>query len=111
MLRVVDAPGAVAARGFPPAVRATVDLEIADRQCDWNAGRWQLTVEEGYATLAKGGDGDVSLTINAFSALYSGYASATTLRQAGMLTGGDARALSDLTAAFSGPTPSIVDFY
>jgi predicted acetyltransferase len=61
--------------------------------------------------LAKGGDGDVQLTVNAFSALYSGYASATTLRQTGLLTGGDAAAGSALTAAFSGPTPSIVDFY
>lgn len=111
MLRVVDAPGAVAARGFPPSVRATVDLEVADRQCDWNSGRWRLTVEDGNGALTKGGDGGVSLTINALSALFSGYASATTLRQAGLLVGGDARALSDLTAAFSGPTPSIADFY
>lgn len=111
MLRVVDAAGAIAARGFPPSVRATVDLDVADRQCDWNAGRWQLTVEDGAGTLTKGGDGDVSLTVNALSALYSGYASATTLRQAGLLTGGGARAWSDLTAAFSGPTPSIADFY
>ena len=111
MLRLVDAPGAVAARGFPPSVRASVDLELADRQCDWNAGRWRLTVEDGHGSLTKGGDGGVSVTVNALSALYSGYASATTLRQAGLLTGGDARALSDLTAAFSGPTPSIADFY
>ena len=111
MLRVVDASGAIAGRGFPPAVRATVDLEIADRQCDWNAGRWRLTVEDGNGTLTKGGDGDVSLTINALSALYSGYASATTLRHTGLLRGGDGRALADLTAAFSGPTPTIADFY
>ena len=111
MLRVIDAPGAVAARGFPPAVRATVDLDLADRQCDWNAGRWRLTVEDGNGSLTKGGDGDVSLTVNAFSALYSGYASATTLRQTGLLTGGDRRTWSNLTAAFCGPTPSIADFY
>ena len=53
----------------------------------------------------------MQLTINAFSALYSGYAWATTLRQTGLLTGGDASTDSALTAAFSGPTPSIVDFY
>lgn len=111
MLRVLDAPGAIAARGFAPSVRATVNLDLSDRQCDWNAGRWRLTVEDGDGTLTKGGGGDVALTINALSALYSGYASATTLRQAGLLTGGDARALSDLTAIFSGPTPSIADFY
>ena len=111
MLRVVDAPGAIAARGFPAAVRAAVDVEITDRQCDWNAGRWRLVVEDGNGTLTRGGNGDVSITANALAALYSGYASATTLRQAGMLTGGDTRAWSDLTAAFSGPTPTIADFY
>ena len=111
MLRVVDAVGAVAARGFPPAIRATIDLEVVDRQCDWNAGRWRLEVEDGRGVLARGGDGDVTLTVNALSALYSGYASATTLRQTGSITSGSSRSLSDLTAAFSGPTPSIADFY
>ena len=111
MLRVVDAPGAIAARGFPSAVRTTVDLELADRPCEWNAGRWRLTVEDGHGTLEKGGDGDVRLGASAFAALYSGYASATTLRQTGLLTGGDAASWSALTAAFSGPTPSIADFY
>jgi predicted acetyltransferase len=111
MLRVLDAPGAVAARGFPPSVRATVDLDLTDRQCDWNTGRWRLTVEEGNGTLAKGGDGTVQLPINAFSTLYSGYASAITLRQTRLLRGGDERTDSDLTAAFSGPTPTIADFY
>lgn len=111
MLRVVDAPGAVAARGFPAAVRATVDLDLTDRQCDWNAGRWRLTVEDGSGVLEKGGDGDVSLSINALSCLYSGYGSPTVLRQSGLISSGSARGLADLGAAFAGPTPSIADFY
>jgi predicted acetyltransferase len=111
MLRVIDAPAAIAARGFPAAVRASVDLEVADRHCDWNDGRWRLTVEGGEGRLEKGGDGDVRLTINALSTLYSGYASATVLRQTGLLAGGDGRTDDDLTAAFAGPTPAIADFY
>ncbi|HUP84861.1 MAG TPA: GNAT family N-acetyltransferase [Acidimicrobiales bacterium] len=111
MLRVVDAPRAIAARGYPAAVRATVDLDLADRQCEWNAGRWRLTVEDGSATLDKGGDGDVQLTSNAFSALYSGYAAAGTLRRTGLISSGDTRSLSALEAVFAGPTPSIADFY
>jgi predicted acetyltransferase len=111
MLRVIDAPGAIAARGFQPAVRATVDLELTDRQCDWNGGRWRLAVEDGAGVLEKGGDGDVALTINALSTLYSGYGSPTVLRQTGLISGGSARGLADLAAIFSGPTPSIADFY
>ena len=48
MLRVLDAPSAVAARGFPAAVSADVPLVIEDdldRPC--NAGGWRLTVARG----------------------------------------------------------------
>ncbi len=111
MLRVVDAPGAIAARGYAAAVSASVDLEVSDRQCSWNEGRWRLTVEAGSARLDKGGDGDVRLSINALAALYSGYASAQSLVRAGLITSGPAAALSDLSAVFAGPTPTIADFY
>ena len=40
MLRVVDAAGAVAARGYPP-LSVNVDIELTDRHCDWNTGRWR----------------------------------------------------------------------
>jgi hypothetical protein len=33
------------------------------------------------------------------------------LRQTGLISSGSARALADLGAIFSGPTPSIADFY
>jgi predicted acetyltransferase len=111
MTRIVDAAGAVAARGFPEAVRSSVDLDLADRHADWNAGRWRLVVEDGAGRLERGGDGEVQLTVNALSALFTGYASATTLRQSGLIASGSARALSALSAAFAGPTPWIVDFY
>jgi len=111
MLRVVDVVGAVAARGFPPAVRATVEIDVTDRQCDWNKGRWRLRVEDGAGSLERGGDGDVALSINALSCLYSGYGAPTVLRQSGLIASGTPRALADLAAIFSGPTPSIADFY
>lgn len=111
MLRIIDAPGAIAARGFAPAVRAVVELDVADRHCDWNAGRWKLIVEDGRGRLERGGAGEVSLSVNALAALYSGYASATTLRQAGLIHAGAESALADLSAIFAGPAPSIADFY
>jgi predicted acetyltransferase len=111
MTRVVDAAGAIAQRGFDEGVSCTVDLDLADRQCDWNHGLWRLTVEGGKGELAKGGDGGVSLSVNALSALFTGYASATILRQTGSISRGEAGALAKLTAAFAGPTPSIADFF
>jgi len=51
MLRVVDAPAAIAARGFPAAVSLAVPLRIADGVRPANSGRWRLTVAGGTGTL------------------------------------------------------------
>ena len=51
MLRVVDAPAAIAARGFPPAVAAAVPLEINDSARPANSGTWQLEVADGKGAL------------------------------------------------------------
>src|SRR5581483_1454747 len=47
MLRLVDAPGAIAARGWPAGVQIDVELDLADVHCDWNRGAWRLIVEDG----------------------------------------------------------------
>jgi predicted acetyltransferase len=111
MTRIVDAPGAIAARGYPPGLRGCVDLRVVDPQCDWNDGRWRLEVDDGNATLTRGGDGDVELGIGPFSALYTGYAPARTLALSGLLRGGDERAFGALDAAFAGPAPWMPDFF
>src|SRR3954471_7051744 len=102
MLRLVDAAGAVAARGFR-GVSAHVDLEIDDRHCEWNRGRWRLSVEGGNGKLEPGGDGSVRVGIGALASLYSGYVPARTLAQAGLLRGARDADLAALDAAFTGP--------
>jgi predicted N-acetyltransferase YhbS len=52
MLRVVDAPAAIAARGFPEAVSAHVVLHIDDRTRPANSGLWDLAVAGGTGTLS-----------------------------------------------------------
>jgi predicted acetyltransferase len=112
MLRLVDAPGAVAARGFPTGLEATADLEIVgDCQCPWNEGRWRLVVGDGEGTLKRGGAGTVRLRPPALASLWSGYAGARALAAAGLLEGGCDLELDALEAAFAGPTPWSVDFY
>ena len=67
MLRVVDAPAAIAARGFPAATSLSVPLRIADDARPANSGRWQLSVAEGAGTLDPLGPGAPAGTVGSDS--------------------------------------------
>jgi predicted acetyltransferase len=111
MTRLVDAPAAVAARGYPEGVDAAVHLQIADQQASWNAGRWVLQVRGGKGVLEPGGTGEIGLTVNALAPLYTGLATPWSLARHGLLTGGSAADLRALAAAFAGPPPWMVEFF
>jgi predicted acetyltransferase len=124
MLRVVDAPAAIAARGFPPAVTLNVPLVIADDARPANSGRWQLTVAEGKGSLnpvtASGSPppgipgrsppgGPLILGARGLAALYAGNPVAA-LRQAGLASGGSPDGDAALAAAF-GATAYMLDSF
>jgi predicted acetyltransferase len=109
MTRVVDAAGAIAARGYPAGVRAEVHLHLADRLAPWNDGRYVLRVEGGEGKLSPGGTGDVQLSVNALASLYTGWASAPVLARAGLVHHASDRDLAALDAAFAGPRPYLFD--
>ena len=109
MLRVLDAPAAVEARGFPSGLEAQVHLELRDPKLEENSGRFVLSVSKGRGQLAPGGSGSVELAIGDFAPLFSGWASATTLARMGRLRGGGPEEWALLDAAFAGPTPWLVD--
>lgn len=111
MVRMIDLPGAFAARGYPLGARGTVDFELEDRDCPWNTGRWRLSFEDGNAAMAKGGDGAVRITPAALATLYSGYASATKLQMVGALPGATEREVKVLDDAFAGPTPWMPEIF
>ena len=110
MTRLVDAPAAIAARGYEPAVTASVHLDVRDPIAPWNEGRFVLQVGDGAATLAAGGTGEVQLGVHALSAIYTGYASALDLASIGALHG-PVEACRALDAVFAGPTPSTLDYF
>lgn len=109
MLRIVDAPRAIAARGYPLGLTLSVPLTIDDPRGSWHSGDWVLDVADGKGELGRGTGGGPSISINGMAALYSGYASARTLFAAGLLTNATGEQIAALDAAFSGPRPAMND--
>jgi predicted acetyltransferase len=112
MLRVISAPAAIAARGFPAGLTASVTLTLADDRFPANTGTWQLTVGDGRGTLARGPGAPgapLRLGPRGLAALYAGTPLAT-LRLAGLAGGGDQGTDAALDAAFAA-TPYMVDHF
>jgi predicted acetyltransferase len=113
MLRVVDAPAAIAARGFPRAVSAAVPLVITDAARPANSGQWRLAVGDGKGTLIPEGNGGVAAALNlgarGLAALFAG-TPVVSLRLAGLASGGSPDTDSALDAAFAG-TSYMVDSF
>jgi predicted acetyltransferase len=109
MLRLVDAPGAIAARGWPTSVSGTVELDIADDRCTGNAGAHVLEIGGGQASLLRGGSGRVRVTIQDLAVLYAG-GDVAALRSAGRLVEASAGELDLLATAFVSH-PSIPLFF
>jgi predicted acetyltransferase len=111
MLRVVDAPAAIAARGFPLAADLALPLHITDDTRTANAGWWQLKVSGGRGSLTRAGEPaaaqPLALGARGLAALYAGTPAAT-LRRAGLAEGGDETADALLDSAFGG-TPYMLD--
>jgi predicted acetyltransferase len=110
MLRLLDAPAAIAARGFP-AIDIDVPLHITDKQVPANSGPWQLTVRStGKAHLDRtsvGSTAALALTARGLAALYAGTPVAT-LRRASLASAGTPESDAALDAAFAA-TPFMLD--
>ncbi len=79
MLRVVDAPAAIAARGFPASAQLSLPLWIEDDTRPGNSGLWELVVTGGRGHLVHSPEATQPLTIGArgLAALYAGTPMAT----------------------------------
>ncbi|MCA9571623.1 MAG: GNAT family N-acetyltransferase [Myxococcales bacterium] len=110
MLRILDVPRALEGRGWPAWLSTTLDLWIRDPVLPSNAGRYQVALEGGRASVAVGGEGTFELTPSGLAGLYTGYTSARDLSDRGELVG-PVGELDRLTAAFAGPAPGMADFF
>jgi predicted acetyltransferase len=94
-LRVVDVSSALAGRRY--AADGRLVIEVSDEFCDWNDGRWALTVEDGIPLVEPATDAaDVACDITDLGATYLGGMTFTQLADAARVRelqpGGIARA-------------------
>lgn len=106
MLRLVDAGGAIAARGFPAAVTTEIPVQVTDAVLPDNGGDHVIRVGEGRATLDRVEDvpsapgARLRLDANGMAALYAGVPS-WTRRLAGLVHDGSPELDDACDAAFA----------
>lgn len=112
MLRLLDVPAALAARGYPPLTDAEVTLRVIDPLRPSNEGPWRLTVQKGAATVTPGESSTVSATVSvqALASMFSSLLSARDAARIGGLEAGS-DAVTTLEAMFAGPSPWLGDFF
>ena len=97
--RIVDAPKALAGRGYD--IESTLAIGIADDPLTpWNNGVWQVDAgPEGAEVRAGKATPDIALNAKALAALFTGFRSATQLSNWGLLSG-EAAAVARADALF-----------
>jgi len=110
LLRVVDVPRALEARGYPTMVRASVTLRVADELFPANRGPFVLEVAGGSAKVHRSGRGGARLDVRGLAALYTGHLTAAQLAATDYLEATPAE-IAALQVVFAGPTPWMSDAF
>ena len=112
MLRGVDAPAAIAARGGSPGASLALPLAIDDPELAGNSGSWSLRVATDKAELVRTESRPGALRLNArgLACLYAGVPLAT-LRRTGLASAGVTEDDAKVDAAFAGPVPYMLDYF
>lgn len=106
MLRVLDPAAAVAARGFPSGLALGASFALAGD--DGRLSGWHLEVADGRGVLdAAPADGLPVLSTRGLALLYAGVGNQGRLLREGLLD----RPAPELSLAFSGPPPVLLDYF
>ncbi|MGY1637593.1 GNAT family N-acetyltransferase [Geodermatophilus sp. SYSU D00742] len=101
-VRLVDVDRALAARRYPAPINLV--LEVRDRFCPWNDGRWALTAGPSGGFCARtDADPDLVVDVEALAAAYLGGVSLATLQAAGRVTEVSPGAVTLAATAFRWP--------
>jgi predicted acetyltransferase len=110
MIRIVDVPSTIAARGWPAGVRAEAHFELSDELFPENAGRWVVRVEDGEGVAERGGRGEIRTDIGSLASWFTGYSSLATLRRLGRVVGGH-EAIARTGGMVAAGTPWMSEMY
>lgn len=113
MIRIVDAPGAIAARGYARGVSASVTVRLHDDLFEENDGVWRISVEGGRGQMERvrdEGGVQVEMDVRGLACLYAGFLSAAQARLTGLVAGDDA-GIEALGAVFPAGCPGMSDMF
>jgi predicted acetyltransferase len=110
MLRLLDVPGAIEARGYHPQVEASVTIAVRDPLFPENEGPWRIEVAGGQAKVFPAEQPEATAGVQALASIWSSMHRA---RDAVRIGGLDAttEAIDALELIFAGPLPWISDFF
>jgi predicted acetyltransferase len=112
MVRVVDVPGAFAARRYPPGLRGRITVGVRDDTCPWVDGTWTIEVDGGEGKAVRvGDDADLRTTAAGLAALFAGYHDPRDLATLGVVGGLGQAEIEFLQAMHAGPKPWSPDYY
>jgi predicted acetyltransferase len=104
MVRLLDVPAALEARGYPAGIEREIPLEIEDPLVPENAGRWVLEVADGRGSVRPGGPGGVRADVRGLATVWAGYTTPAGARMMGLLDGKD-EDLERMRQVFAGASP------
>ncbi|HMG25166.1 MAG TPA: sterol carrier protein domain-containing protein, partial [Kofleriaceae bacterium] len=112
MVRVLDVPAALAARGWSACARGEIALDVRDDVIPDNQATFALAVDAGRAEVRRIAPGPraVAIDVRALAALYTGYLGAEELRARGGIEGDDGD-LARLGSLFAGPAPWMAEIF
>jgi predicted acetyltransferase len=113
MLRIIDVPLALSARGYPESLSVEFTIGVRDNDLPENDGVWAVRVRDGRAEVrpAPGpGPRHIAGCVRGLAMLYTGLATPAQAAGIGIIEG-DAGSLEALDGVFHGGVPWMADFF
>ncbi|MGA2285790.1 MAG: GNAT family N-acetyltransferase [Dehalococcoidia bacterium] len=102
MLRIVDVPAALRARGCPAQAEGRFVLDVRDGIAPWNEGTWRVEAQGGRLEVtADGGPADLVTDAATLAPIFNGHLSAREAARIGRLGVESEKALDAASAVFS----------